>query len=76
MKGDARKWNVRASTAAIDSQSVKKVGFIGIQMGVDGGKKMKGRKRHLTIDKLGLPLAISVSAANVHDLESGYDLLW
>jgi hypothetical protein len=30
----------------------------------------------LVLDKLGLPLAISVSAANVHDSEGGYDLLW
>ncbi len=65
-----------ASAVAIDSQSVKKVGFIAIATGVDGGKKVNGRKRHLAVDKLGLPLAISVSAANVHDSEGGYDLLW
>lgn len=66
----------QASSVAIDSQSVKKVAFIAIETGIDGGKKVNGRKRHLAVDKLGLPLAISVSAAHVHDSEGGYDLLW
>lgn len=66
----------QASAVAIDSQSVKKVGFIAIETGIDGGKKVNGRKRHLAVDKLGLPLAISVSAADVHDSMGGYDLLW
>ncbi|RYY08070.1 MAG: IS5 family transposase [Sphingobacteriaceae bacterium] len=66
----------RASAVAIDSQSVKKVSFIAIQTGIDGNKKVNGRKRHLAVDKLGLPLAISVSAADVHDSVGGYELLW
>jgi len=33
---------------------------------------LNGRKRHLAVDKLGLPLAISVSAADVHDSMGGY----
>jgi len=37
---------------------------------------LNSRKRHLAVDKLGLPLAISVSAADVHNLMGGYDLLW
>lgn len=65
-----------ASAVAIDSQSVKKVGFIAIETGIDGNKRINGRKRHLAVDKLGLPLAISVSAADVHDSTGGYDLLW
>lgn len=65
----------QASAGAIDSQSVKKVDFIVIETGMDGGKKVIGRKRYLAVDKLGLPLAISVSAAHVHDSKSGYDLL-
>lgn len=55
---------------------MKKVGFVSIETGIDGGKKINGRKRHLAVDQLGLPLAISVSAADVHDSVGGYDLLW
>jgi hypothetical protein len=35
--------------------------------GFDGGKKIKGIKIHLAVDKYGFPLAINVSAANRHD---------
>src|SRR4051795_11220782 len=35
--------------------------------GFDGGKKIKGIKIHLAVDKYGFPLAINVSAANMHD---------
>src|SRR3954471_16740733 len=35
--------------------------------GFDGGKKIKGIKIHLAVDKYGFPLAITVSTANVHD---------
>src|SRR3954454_16481219 len=35
--------------------------------GCDGGKKIKGIKIHLAVDKYGFPLAITVSTANVHD---------
>jgi hypothetical protein len=35
--------------------------------GFDGGKKIKGIKIHLALDKYGFPLAINVSAANRHD---------
>lgn len=64
------------SRAAVDSQSVKKGSFISIETGFDGGKKVNGRKRHLAVDSLGLPLAMHVSAANIHDGEAGIELLW
>jgi hypothetical protein len=35
--------------------------------GFDGGKKIKGIKIHIAVDKYGFPLAINVSAANRHD---------
>src|SRR3954462_1495326 len=35
--------------------------------GFDGGKKIKGIKIHLAVDKYGFPLAINVSSANRHD---------
>ncbi len=51
---------------AIDSQSVKTV-HGGEAIGVDGGKKVHGRKRHIATDTLGLVLAVVVTAANVDD---------
>jgi transposase len=68
--------NPKASVAAVDSQSVKIGSFICLDKGFDGGKKVNGRKRHLAVDVLGLPLAIHVSAADVHDGQGGFDLLW
>lgn len=54
------------SACCIDSQSVKAV-CGGEQVGYDGGKRVKGRKRHVVTDTLGLLLAVVVTAANVDD---------
>ncbi len=35
--------------------------------GIDGGKKIRGAKIQVAVDKYGIPLAIDVSPANVHD---------
>lgn len=59
------------SILAIDSQSVKSVQFVSEDIGIDGGKKLNGRKRTILVDKLGLPLAIKVTAANISDNEAG-----
>lgn len=40
-----RQMEVQASAVAIDSQSIKKVGFIKIEMGIDGGKKGERAKK-------------------------------
>ena len=65
------------SRLAIDSQSVKISNFIDEDtVGVDGAKKIKGRKRHLVVDSLGLAIAVYISPANVHDSQGGIDLLW
>lgn len=63
-----------ATAGAIDSQSVKKVGLISLNTGIDGGKNINGRKRNIVVDTLGLPLAIYVCAANVHDSICGIEL--
>jgi putative transposase len=54
----------------IDSKSVKTTRSGGICRGVDGGKKTKGRKRHIIVDTLGLLLAVVVHAANENDSKS------
>jgi transposase len=55
------------TAAAIDSQSVKAAAGTGAGVGTDGGKKVKGRKRHILTDTLGLLLCVAVTAANVSD---------
>lgn len=66
----------QASMVALDSQSIKKGMLISIDTGIDGGKKINGRKRHIAVDALGLPLALHVSGANCQDGQQGIELLW
>jgi putative transposase len=54
------------SAGAIDSQSVK-TATQSKEVGFDGNKKIKGRRRHLLVDTLGLIVAVVVTAANVDD---------
>ena len=56
--------------AIIDSQSVKTASSAH-DKGFDGGKKIKGRKRHIAVDTLGNLLSVVVHAANIHDTKAG-----
>ena len=55
----------------LDSQSVKTAQSVSEEIGIDGGKKINGRKWTILVDKLGLPLAIKVIGANISDNQSG-----
>jgi len=62
----------QAPTAcALDSQSVKTTEEARSERGYDAGKKVKGRKRHLVVDLLGLVLIAAVTSASVQDRDTG-----
>lgn len=64
-----------ASLICIDSQSVKAGPFISESRGVDGNKKINGRKRHILVDTLGLIIGVVVTAANKPDGVVGCELM-
>lgn len=66
--------NSTPSYAIIDAQSVKTVGP-NEERGYDGGKKVKGRKRHIVVDTLGHLIHIIVHAANISDTKTGCPVL-
>ena len=63
------------SAAIIDTQSVKIGSLTNRECGFDGGKQIKGRKRHLLVDTLGLVIVVIVTAANESDQSGAKRLL-
>jgi putative transposase len=62
--------NPSPRASAADSQSVKTTPQGGAK-GFDNGKKVRGRKRHIWVDSMGLLLAVLVTAADIHDSRAG-----
>lgn len=62
------------SAAILDAQSTRHSPQGGTS-GYDAGKKVKGRKRHVLVDTLGLVLAVSVTAASVQDRDGAHPVM-
>jgi transposase len=58
--------NAAPTVIIVDSQSVKTT-EAGGPKGYHAGKKIKGRKRHIAVDTLGLPIKCQVTTADVQD---------
>ena len=71
-KAEGRK--VAPTAAIVDSQSVKTPDQAG-ERGYDAGKKIKGRKRHVAVDTLGLVLGIMITTAAVQDRDAAKTLI-
>src|SRR5213080_4039048 len=79
LRGKVRRAAGRSAepTAAIlDAQTVKTSGNVPEQsQGIDAGKRIKGRKRHVATDVLGLLFVVLVTAASVHDTVAGRQIV-
>lgn len=67
--------NESASVGIIDSCSVRMNATSGMERGIDGNKKIKGLKRHLIVDSLGLMIDVVLHPANIHDSKGAKQVL-
>ncbi len=63
------------SLGLVDSQSIKLMPTCHIERGLDGNKKVNGRKRHILVDILGRIYDCHIHSANLHDSPQGCNLL-
>ena len=64
----------RPTAAILDSQSVKSDGHGG-DVGYDAAKRIKGRKRHLLVDTLGLVLGVALTPASLPERDGAQMVL-
>ncbi|MEW9550643.1 transposase [Nonomuraea sp. NPDC050783] len=64
------------TAGCIDSQTVRAGETVSAAAcGYDAGKKLKGQKRHVVVDTLGLLLCVMVTAASVQDRDAAHPVL-
>jgi putative transposase len=61
--------NENPTMGIMDSQSVRSANNM-VLKGIDGNKKIKGRKRHVVVDRNGWLIAVMVCVANIHDCKA------